>query len=401
MRVHFNGDMESKKRPSDLFRVGLLMDRNLLPWRQVLRGLGSVPECEGWLFHTALPGDPWSLRHLRDWRPHVVVTAVPPSADVSFGRAGMISIDPSAALRMTTVSVDLNAAGQVAAEHLLEKGLVNLARIDSSPNPTPRSIEAGFDERVARAKANLFCINPRGPFRFGGMSLSTQDRLLAKRIAALPRPLGIGELDGRHGLWLTQACRLARLRIPEDVAFVGVCVDEVESLLCHPPLSVALLPWEQVGHEVARVIAQFAAGQPLPRSAILLPPRTVLAKVSSDIVAADSIVATAARFIRERASETIAIDDIARIAGVSRRSLEIRFRRVMNRSLLQHIIATRVEIARDLLVRTVLPLKAIAVRSGLLPQQNLCSTFRKHLGMTPREYRMRFSAPKPSPNDSE
>ena len=82
-----------------------------------------------------------------------------------------------------------------------------------------------------------------------------------------------------------------------------------------------------------------------------------------------------------------AIDDVADAAGRPRRTLERRFRRALDRTVLDEITRRRIETARRLLVETDLDIGGIAKRSGFSDARRMAVVFRERLGRTPSDFR--------------
>jgi AraC family transcriptional activator FtrA len=95
--------------------------------------------------------------------------------------------------------------------------------------------------------------------------------------------------------------------------------------------------------------------------------------------------------IRRRLGEQLRIGELARIAAMSERTFMRRFRAVTGLSPADWITHARVDRARELLETTTLPLDHIAERCGLGSQTTLRHHFRKKVGVSPADYRRRFS----------
>jgi LacI family transcriptional regulator len=104
----------------------------------------------------------------------------------------------------------------------------------------------------------------------------------------------------------------------------------------------------------------------------------------------DAAVAAGVRFIRTNAHRPITVDELLREVGISRRSLERRFRLILGRTPLEEVRHTRVERARQLLAGTDLSMPAVARRSGFASAERLSVLFRKETGITPTGYRRQF-----------
>lgn len=132
------------------------------------------------------------------------------------------------------------------------------------------------------------------------------------------------------------------------------------------------------------------AGGPGPSEPVLVGPTRVIERGSTDVLAIDDPQLRAALvFIRRRAGEGIGVPDVLRHVPISRRALEVRFRRRLGRSIHKEIVRVRLDLAKRLLAETDLPLPDIAVRVGYEHASNLCGVFRRELSATPSEFRSR------------
>lgn len=95
----------------------------------------------------------------------------------------------------------------------------------------------------------------------------------------------------------------------------------------------------------------------------------------------------AVNHIREHFRETIAITDLAALAGLSVRQFNRLFQQVFESSPRTFLIKTRIQAASQDLRRTDRDLSEVAVHSGFCDQSALTLHFRKHMGTTPSRYR--------------
>jgi transcriptional regulator GlxA family with amidase domain len=112
------------------------------------------------------------------------------------------------------------------------------------------------------------------------------------------------------------------------------------------------------------------------------------ANVSSDINrSSDSLVTESLRVIWNNSHQRVSVDMIARHLGVTRRTLERHFKKHLGRTLLQELVACRIQRAKRLLCETHVPIKYVAYAAGFSSLSNLCKVFRREVGITPGDYR--------------
>ena len=104
----------------------------------------------------------------------------------------------------------------------------------------------------------------------------------------------------------------------------------------------------------------------------------------------DNDLVSAIRFIRDHPDQMIQVDDVAAAVCVSRRSLERRFLSTLGRTVHEEISRSHLEHATDLLVRTEMPIPAVAQASGYGSPEYFATVFKERMGITPLKYRARI-----------
>lgn len=184
---------------------------------------------------------------------------------------------------------------------------------------------------------------------------------MADWVSRLPKPLGVMACNDDRGEQVVEACKIAGLEVPDEVAIVGADNDDLVCDLCDPPMSSVAIHFERAGFEAAQVLDQRMRGRKVPTAKIVVQASHVVTRRSTDILAvADPRLATALRFIRDHANEAISVPDVARAAGLSRRVLEKRFQLQLRRSALSEIRRIRVSQLSQLLAETSQPISRIA-----------------------------------------
>jgi AraC family transcriptional regulator, transcriptional activator FtrA len=97
-------------------------------------------------------------------------------------------------------------------------------------------------------------------------------------------------------------------------------------------------------------------------------------------------------WLEEHLHEQLSIDDLARLAAMSPRTLARRFRDATGTTPVRWLTHQRVARAQHLLSTTDLPVEAIAQRVGMGTAANLRQHFRSATGMAPAAYRRRYQA---------
>jgi len=98
-----------------------------------------------------------------------------------------------------------------------------------------------------------------------------------------------------------------------------------------------------------------------------------------------------AGFVLEHLDQPLPVERLARQRGMSPRSLARHCRQALGVSPAALVRTLRIERAQQLLEETALPLEAVAARTGMGDVSTLWRCFTRQLGVTPGEYRARFT----------
>ena len=212
-------------------------------------------------------------------------------------------------------------------------------------------------------------------------------------LKSLPKPIGLMTCVDDRSQHVFEACQLAGLRVPNDVAILGVDNDEVICNMVYPPLSSIALNLEKAGYEAAHLLDKMMNNHKIDNRTLLVGSSRVVTRQSTDIIAVeDEIVIDAIRYIQQNVKKAIQVHELADAVAVSRRSLERRFRVALGCSILEEIRRVRVDHISRLLVETDRSILRIARTFGFTGVDHISRYFRKEKGIGPRAYRKRYGA---------
>ncbi len=224
-------------------------------------------------------------------------------------------------------------------------------------------------------------------FDFNPRSGETLESQLSNWLSKLPKPIGLMAQDDLAAREVIDMCRFAGVDVPEQVAVIGVDNDELICNVSTPTLSSIAVNSELVGFEAAKALDILMAGKD-PGSTVLVQPVGVISRQSTDTVGVDDpVVAEALRYIREHATESIGVPDLLRHVLVSRRTLELRFEKIVGRSPYEEIERLRLLRARELLITTDMKISMVAKKAGFASVQYLHQVFQRQIGQTPGRFR--------------
>jgi LacI family transcriptional regulator len=369
-------------------RIGMLFNAWFGYARAEVRGvLAYVRENHlPWVFAGGMD-TPTTRRMLRRWKPHGLIGG-------PVRQAGVPVATPFAPLMGGSCVLDDDAIGRMAADHLLERGFRHLAFLGERGVGFSAARRDGFlaqwKQSCGAASDATFHTRDIAPNRTDKVTeWSLNVSPLVRWIQSLPKPLGLMAARDLCARQAVEACRQMGLRVPEDVAVVGVDNDELFCEMCDPPLSSVGVPWEMIGRAMGARMRALLEGEASAASLPVVRPAEVVMRRSSDSYATrDETVLCACRHIQAHAHESCSMAAVARMANVSRRAMERRFRRELGVSPRRMIERVRLRTAMHLLRITTLSVDQVAERSGFPSNARLFSVFRRTMKMTPRAYRI-------------
>jgi LacI family transcriptional regulator len=289
------------------------------------------------------------------------------------------------------VHTDEFAVGKIGAKHFIERGIRSFVYWGYTFGAYSQQRCEGFVRTVEAAGFTCDVIDSTIAVGMNRAQWMDTEEQLARRITRMQKPVGllcVNDMVAREVLWLAE--RLG-LRCPDDLAVLGVENDELACSVCLPPLSSVELAATRIGTDAAEMLGRLMSGEPAPACAHLIPPLGVVTRQSTDIAAVTNPeIRDAVRFIRDHAHEPIDVRDVLKAIPLSRRALELHFKRVLRRTPRQQIQYERVQLVKKLLLETDLSIAQIAERTGFSSASLLWVIFRRHSGMGPKAYRQRF-----------
>ena len=377
------------RRPS----VALLIETSNSYARGLLHGIRAyIREHQSWSIYVGEQGrgEPAPL-WFKKWRGDGVIARIETEAIArAVASCGAPAVDVSAARHLPElvyVETDDPAVAQLGAEHLLQRGFRHFGFCGAAHFMWSRGREEHFQRLIAAAGYDCSTYGP-APGASIDISWEQEKKAIATWLRRLPKPAGIMAAYDIRGRQVLDVCRDLDVRVPDEVAVIGVDNDELVCELADPPLSSVILDTRRTGYEAARLLDAMMAGQMEKPAAHLIQPLGVVTRGSTDVVAtSDADISAAVRFIRTHANDGINVGDVLRAIPLSRRLLETRFRRVLGRTPHEEITRVRIERIKELLSETDLSLAAIAHRVAYEHEEYMSVVFKRETGLPPGHYR--------------
>ena len=284
------------------------------------------------------------------------------------------------------VETDDAAIAELAMAHLLSRGYRHVAYCGL--NEYAWSLQRCEQFGRLAAAAGRERGPPVGPPRRGAAEWAADQRDLVRWVASLPKPVGVMACFDIRGRQLLDACRVSGVRVPDDVAVIGVDDDAVLCELSDPPLSSVILDGPRTGYRAAQMLEAMMSGQRLRRTSAGSCPEA--SRVGVRPMRWPSPMPTSPRPSassesgRARGSTwtTCCAKSRSRGACWNRDSAA-----QLGRTPHAEILRCRIDRAKDLLAATDLPLKNIARATGIAHAEYLSVVFKRSTGRSPLQYR--------------
>ena len=380
-------------------KVALLIETASSYGRGLLRGIARYARLHGpWAFFIEPGGQADTPPPLHDWgvdgiialfrnrdQADAILKTGVPTVDLDFTIPDLVPCG---------IRNDEEGIARMAAEHLRSRGLRHFAYTgwdDATDDNHWDSVRRRtFSELLARdGFATSVYEWPQAP---EGRTRLRELESLMRWLQSLPKPVGVMASNDQRARHVLEAARMAGLRVPEELAVVGVDNDETLCELSTPSISSIALNTDHIGFKGAAMLDRLMTGRPVPRKAVSVPPLGVIARKSTDLLAmADSNVVAAVRYMEANIDKPIRISEVLRVANVCRKTLEVRFQRTLGRTPHEELQRLRLERVKHLLLQTAWPLKRIARTSGFTYVEHLHLIFRRATGTTPSRFRARHA----------
>jgi LacI family transcriptional regulator len=371
-----------------------------VPWTALfMRGvIDYAAQHGGWILTTSPPTLTGAEEHaisvysLKGWPGDGAIAAICTRAEAEAARhLGIPVVNLGGAMRdpgLPRVMADPRAIGSMAAEHLLERGFRRLAYCGTRGLWYSHERAIGFAQRAAQA--GVSCEVYQAP-RFSNPRAAWQERVapLERWLRSLELPVGLLAVHDYRARALVDQCSRLGLKVPHDVGVIGVDNDPTVCEFCRPTLSsVSRNAW-RMGYEAAALLDRLMDGEGPPGRETLIAPDGIVARQSTDtVVVDDPHVAAAVHFMRDHLGESFGIERVIERVSISRRQLELRFRRALACTPHAYLCRLRIEKAKGLLAGGGdMKMRNVAAACGFPCPERMRLVFQRLTGLTPLEYR--------------
>jgi len=378
-----------------MIKVILLIDCASEFDRRLLRGLVRYSkECGDWLFYRM----PSYLTGRKDEEGAKTIAAWAKKwkADAIIGRWNFPSTEELEKLGIPIVLQNVQSrsnlfsnltgnyveTGEMAANYFIKRGFHNLAYFGVKKSIWSEERLAGFTDVARNHDIDVREL-------VVGIKDEHNYRMIGKWAGELPKPSAIFVCDDSHALTVVESCKMAGIQIPEEVTLLSVDNDELICEISDPPISSIALDVEQGGYELCKTLHKKLLLKDNSTFNISIPPGAIIQRASTQSHGIrDSIIEKLVNYIDENFTSDISTSEILEKFPLSRRSLELKFKKEMGgTTIYRYITQCRVARFAMLLSTTDLPLSEIALKCGVSDYSNFSRVFKKITGLSPLDYR--------------
>jgi len=371
-------------------RIILLIETSREFGRQLIIGIARYARLHGpWTFYKEPVDLKSSIPKLTNWKPDGIIMrdSLITKELLKLRIPTILAIhDSKYPGNLPVIKTDSRSIAKMASEHLLGKGFRNFAFCGFDDYDWSNGRKLYFCKFIEEAGYNVHVYQqPEGKIR---ISWEKEQKYVSEWVKFLPKPIGVFACNDDRGQHILEACKMLNLKVPEDVAVIGVDNDPLVCELGDPPLSSIALNVESAGYEAAKLLDQLINKRKTTGKKIMVYPSRVVQRQSTDILAvSDPEVAKAIGYIKNNAKNKILVKDVVNATNVSRRTLEKRFKECIHRTIHEEIKKVRIELISKMLIETDMPISQITSLFSFTDNEHISRFFKKEKGICLREFR--------------
>jgi LacI family transcriptional regulator len=375
----------------EIKKVILLLELAREMDRALARGISRYAQMQSqytWSFYNQTQARQLQLSKLKNWDADGIIAYDPTTKDAkAIINSGLPSVTRGLKIpgRPHIIS-NSSAIAEIAANHYMERGFNTFAFCGYQTSEWSITRKDCFVQKLSTEKFNVHVYEqPKGR---GWYSWEKEQPYMVKWLNDLPKPVALFAANDDRARMVIEACKIADIHVPEEIAILGVDDDEHVCELSAPPLSSIALNTEHAGMTAAKLLDFMMATGDECDEDIILQPTHVTTRQSTNILAInDSEIAKAINYINNNARSLIQVDDVVSATCLGRRALEKRFRKHLKRSIYDEIANTQIQHIASMLVNTNMSVTQIANVMGYPSAKHLSRNFNKIKKMTPLQYR--------------
>ncbi len=282
-------------------------------------------------------------------------------------------------LPAANVECDEHEIGRMAARHLLDCRHRHFACLRYSRNLHAMRRLEGFREVLKAAGHDCLDLEMLAEHGAG------VGEWFRRKLTKLPKPLGLFAEDDLLAARVIEAACDAGWQVPDDLAVVGCGNLELICELAAVPITSIVSQLEEKAYQAAAMLDALMAGKPLAETTVVFPPVTLIARKSTDSVAArQPLVKSALRYMIEHLADPgLDAKAVALHCGVSLRGLYNEFHADLGSTPMVCLLRLRLRRAQELLRGHNPKIENVAERCGFGNLRTFQRAFQRQEGIPP------------------
>lgn len=298
-----------------------------------------------------------------------------------------------------TVGSNITSRSKLAADHFLQRRFTNFAYCGFGD--LRYSIQQGEDfarfVRQAGFETHAYVMPNAAKRKFREVQhlLSPVEipdaHSLRMWLEKLPKPVALFCCNDRRAFQAASLCREAKIQVPKEIAILGVDNDPMYGEFSSPRLSSVDPDAMGVGYTAAATLAGMLGEHGfLPRKPgeiVMHEPKGIVDRGSTHVFPLEpDWLADALLFIHQHVSDNLTASDVFDYAKRSHNTVDRTFRRKLGTTVQKEIAKTRLDTAKQLLMRGDLSMIKIAQMSGFSSAEYFCRSFTSTFGISPTKF---------------
>ena len=373
--------------------IAIMVENSRAYGRAMIEGIAAyAQETRDWILRPLTVEDAFTP-HLRDFDGVIARIADDRLAE-RLARSGLPVVDvfcQKARPGIAGVDSDHRRIGEMAKDFFLSRNFANTAYCGIPGVAFSDARGNAFETDATHVYAN----RSKKPLDESQFYAERADRIPDMRqlkdwVKKLPKPVAVFCCNDLRAIQLQRVARGMGLRIPEDMAILGVDDDTILCSFAEVPTSSIDPNSFQVGYDAARLLRAMLLRKPAKKLHRIrhVRPGRLIERTSTEFMPVDPPwLGNVLMHIEKNMRRPIPASEIFALSGRSSTFVENVFRDRLRTSVQAYITSVKMREAKRLIADPSLRISEIAYRCGFSSPQYFCRTFTATFGVSPKTYR--------------